>query len=425
VEPYPAIYKSELQQLLKVADDRGPQAVGNAAKRYQSARNLHDDGSADYAYGLVLLRLNKPKEALTTLARGADVTPAPYLPALRAYVALALQQKQWPGAMERMEKLGRAFAAHPEWWPTPDALSADAQWLGRATALGEVVVTSAADVERFTKLDQSVRSVLPAELRTAYSSGYDAVLTQAEQLADSAAKEESTARVTQEHENEVARDKVKTQQTQAEAERENLKLTSEEWKKFLDDKLAEFSKQLGTLEKQVNQLDQRRQSLERSILLAQQEQQLLIARGQSISSVQSQTSRNTGTNFSANANAQAIQAINQQLDRLQIRINQYQQEHTQVQNQIALGLQQSMQTLNQRQALITNYEQATGKLVQQDESLRKMKDRLSQKEKDLAESPKGKAASVQSLEQKRKSPATYLPMDWEAERQRWLQDLAS
>jgi len=413
-----AALKTELQQLLAVADDRGPQAAALAQRRYQSARAVRDDGRADYAYALVLLRLNKTKEASTLLSRVPDLKPAPYVPALQAHVALLLHQKQWSAAIERMERFGRALADQPGWWEQPDDRTNGAHWLGRAASVGGLVAVSAADVERFARADQQLRGLLPNELRDAYTAGFEAVIRESEQLAETTAATETAAKVAQEAEQDAARTKVKEQQTQAKAERENLKLTAEEWKKYLDDKLADFAKQLGMLEKEWNTQDQRRHSLERLILLAQQQQQLLILQGQQLSG-----NTKSKSNSTTNANSAVLQRIDRELSNLQSQINQYEQDRGRTLAAMNVVYQQAQTGLAQRQALIADYERATGKLVQQDESLKKWNDRLQQKEKDLTGPPKGKAASVQSLERKRKSVGTYLFMDWEAERQRWLEEL--
>jgi len=421
-DPPSANFKAELRELLSVADDRGPQAQSLAQRRFQSAKSLGDEGVAEYAHALVLLRLNKSKEALIALARAGDQKPTPYLPALKAHVAMLLQQKQWTNATAQLDRVGKAILEHAAWWPDEEERASDADWLGRATSVGQLLATSAADIERFTRIDRHLRKTLTDAEKAAYVAGFDAVIRESEELADTAAAAESTAKVTQEAEHATERDKVKTQQSQTKGERENLKLTADEWKKYLDDKLAEFGKQLGLLEKDWNTLDQRRQSLEKSILLAQQEQQMLMLRGQQNTTPRS-TSRSVGGNTVVTTTT--AQALDRELGIRQQQINRYQADRDRTLTSMNGIYQQAQTQLVQRQALITDYEHATGKLVQKDEALKKWNDRLQQKEKDLATGPKGIAASVQSLEQKRKSVSTYLPMDWEAERQRWLAELGT
>ncbi len=406
-----------LHTLLLTADDRGPQSVGLALRRYQTAKTLQDDSETSYAYAIVLLRLTKTKEAMAHLAQASEKQ---HVSAAQAHITLLMSQKQWTQAAERIEKVADWLRDDNPHWPNDEARNQFAEWIGRAISVGQIVGMNAAEVERFNRLDQLVRGTMPLSRREAYIRGFDSAITEEENLANTTDVVKTEEEKKREATTEAEKTRLKAEQDKTKNDRENLKQTAEQWKKTLDDKLAEFGKQLGLLEKEWNGLDQRRQALERSILLAQQEQQLSLTRYETLKS-----GVNNGNQTTTNARSQAqMQQIDREMGIRQQQIQRYQQDRNQTMAGMNQFYQQAIAAIGQRQSLVADYERATGQLVQKDESLKKWNDRLQKKEKEIAEGPRGKAAAVQSLDQRRKSVATYLNTDWEAERQRLLEATA-
>lgn len=398
--------------LLLTADHRGPQSVGLALRRYQTAKVLRDDSETSYAYAIVLLRLNKYKEALAQLASASETQ---HVSAAQAHITVLMSQKQWTAAGGFIEKYADWLRDDNPRWKNDAARDEFAAWIGRAVSVGQLVASSAAEVERFNKLDQRVRGLMPLSRRAAYINGFDEVLAEEENLANTTDAVETVEEKKRAEAIAAETKRLQAEQDKTKGDRENLKQTAEEWKKTIDEKLAAFGKQLGQLEKEWNGLDQRRQSLERSIFLAQQEQQLSMNRYDALSA---------NNNNSRNQRNPLQQAQMQQLDRemaqRQQQILQYQQDRNQTLTGMNQFYQQALVQIQQRQLLIADYERATGQLVQQDESLKKWNDRLQKKEKQVTDGAKEKPAAVQTLDQRRKSVGTYLMADWEAERQRLL-----
>lgn len=401
-----------LHSLLLTADDRGPASAGLALRRYQSAKAQRDDADTAYAYAIVLLRLNKTKDAMPLLAQAADKQ---HLDAAKAHLTLLLGQKQWTVFTDRVVKYANWLSDDSPQWKTTAARDEYAEWLGRALSVSQQIATTTIELDRLHKIEQAVRGTIPGDQREAYIRGFDAVITESENLANTTEAVQSVEQQKQEQAAEAEKARLRDEQAKAKGDRENLKLTAEEWKKTLDKKLAEFSKQLGLLEKEWNTLDQRRQSLERSIIAAQQSFQVLLNQYEAI--------RNNGNNNGRpnnGLNQTRLQQLDREMGTRQQQILQYQQDRNQTITSMNQFHQQAQVLLNQRQAFVADYERATGQLVQKDESLKKWNDRLVKKEKDADENAKAKPAAVQTLEQKRRSVSTYLSTDWEAERQRLL-----
>ncbi len=403
-----------LHTLLLTADHRGAQSVGLALRRYQTAKTLQDDSETSYAYAIVLLRLNKPKEALAQLAHASKDQ---HVSAAQAQITLLMSQRQWTAATELIEKYSDWLRDDNPRWNDNEARDQFAEWIGRAISVGQIVGTSAAEVDRFSKLDGRVRGLMPLTRRAAYIRGFDGVLSEEENLANTTDVVQTEEEKKRDEAIAAEKERLKNEKDKTKGDRENLKQTAEEWKKTLDGKLAEFGKNLGLLEKEWNTLDQRRQSVERSILAAQQEQQLSLNRYEAL-----QANSTNGNQGVSNSRAQAqMQQLDREMGTRQQQILQYQQDRNRTLTGMNQFYQQAQVMINQRQALVADYERATGQLVQKDESLKKWNDRLQKKEKDVVDGAKGKLAAVQSLDQRRKTVGTYLSTDWEAERQRLLE----
>lgn len=404
--------RDAIHTLLLTADNRGPQSVGLALRRYQAAKAVQDDAETSYAYAIVLLRLNKNREAIAQLARACEDQ---HVSAAQAHVTLLLSQRQWTAATEQIEKYSDWLRDDNPHWKNDEARDQFAEWIGRAISVGQIVATNAAEVERFSQLDERVRALMPLTRREAYIRGFDAAITQEENLADTTELVETEEEKKRDAAIAAEQARLKSEQDKTKGDRENLKQTADEWKKTLDNKLADFGKQLGLLEKEWNSLDERRQSLERSILLAQQEQQVLFNRYEAVAA------NNNNNRNQRNPMQQAqLQQIDRELGIRQQQILQYQQDRNRTITGMNQFYQQALGVINQRQNLVADYERATGQLVQKDESLKKWNDRLQKKEKEVVDSGKGKTAAVQTLDQRRKSVGTYLSTDWEAERQRLI-----
>jgi hypothetical protein len=412
------------RRLLEVSDLRGPQAVSEARRRFESARTLSDDDRpVHYDYGVVLARLLKPKEALVEFHAALESPKGPFPSAGRAAIFLELTSRDWKAAAATARKLGDALVNAPEAWETDAAWSNDARWLGESVSAAQLLVSSAADVKLWSDLDQHLRTTLPGDLRTAYAAGFEAVVDRHDTLAAKTESAVQAAATAEGEKNEAVRKDVLDTQQRIAAQKENLKVAAEDWKKRYEDQMADIAKQMGTLEKDWTRLDNRRQSLERSILLTQQEITLMLQQLDQINSQNTNQNQNQNTNrptFGTNLAA----TFNQQLGQRQQALIQYQFDWNRTSIQQNQVQQQAVTVLNQRQAAMTDYQQRSGQLVQQDGQLDKWNGRLNKQAAELEEPPTGKTAQTRSMQQKLKTVVAYLPWDWEAERLRRLAEIA-
>ena len=188
----------------------------------------------------------------------------------------------------------------------------------------------------------------------------------------------------------------------AEEAREQLKLTAAEWEKKLEKELGDFAREIGSAHRDYQLLEQKRASLNRSIELVLQEQTALDLSIQNLPDAQ------------YNASTILIER-----NRLMAQYNRDQAELrdtlVELQQVSALG----QQLLQARQALINAYQKATGKLVQQDKKLDTLAKRLakSQQELESDELALKDSAEIRKLKLRMKYFNTFVPFDWNAERQ--------
>jgi len=409
------------RRLLEIADQRGPTAAAEARKRFDSASALADDDREPrYAYGVVLVRLHKAKEALAEFQTAAISDQGLYPPALRAAVFLQLTGHDWKSAADLTRRLGDALVNAPDAWDTDVAWSADARWLGETVSAAQWLVSTAGDVKLWADVDQQLRTALPGDLRIEYVAGFDAVVQRHSELTAKVEAVRQDAVVAEGEKNEAVRKEVQTAKQKVAAQRENLKAAAGDWKKLYEDQMAEFGKQLGKLEKDWNSLDNRRQSLERSILLAQQEIALMQQQMDRINSQNNNRRNNNGTG--ATFGLDLAQTFNVQMGQRQASLIQYQFDWNRTNAQQNQVQQQADGLLNQRQSAIADYQQRTGQLVEQDGQLDKWNGRLAKQAAELDEPLTGENGQTRSLQQKLKTVGAYVPWDWEAERQRLLKE---
>jgi hypothetical protein len=417
-ESSPARIAAE-RRLLQSADQRGQAAATEAKRRFETLRVLSagDERAARYAYGVVLVRLLKQKEALAEFAAATEAEQGPYPPALQAAIFLSLNTRDWKGAAGLARRMGDALLNAPDAWETDTAWSADIRRLGELVSAAQLLVTTADDVKVWADVDQHLRKSLPDSVLAEYAAGFEAVIERQTQLTTRVEELKQDAAEAQGEQNLATLKEVADSKQKVAAQRENLKAAAEDWKKLFDDQMAEYGKQLGKMEKDWTTLDARRQSLERSILLAQQE---IAVMQQQLEVMAQQQGNREGQQI---GNLNLFQTFNIQMGQRQAQLIQYQFDWNRTaasQNQIQ---QQAVAMLNQRQSAIADYQKKSGKLIEQDGQLDRWNGRLTKEAAKLEVNPTGETAKTRALQQKLKTVGAYIPWDWEAERQRLLKQL--
>lgn len=414
--PNPVLAK-QLTEMLTSGFGRGAAALKGAQRQFDSAKDqAPKDPRVDFAYGLVLLKQLKNKDALERFQSATEVDGPEFWPAWQALVWSHFVAKDYSSGYSRLTELAKRLSRSQE-----DLVEREqvAEWIGQVLAALQKSVDTLKQREALLREDELLAEILGPALSPAVSRGKSSVhamhalmegdVQQAREIAQ--AKEEKERA---EREKQVAKD------LEASAEkRESLKKTAEDAKKYLDQQLAAFDKQLTRLEKDYEFLQKRVMSLTASQLQIGTEMSLL---SQQAGALSNNGNGNGGRN--GNANAQLAQVYQQRMGVLELQQIRYQVDMDQTLASTMAVSQRAQMVVGQRNAAVRQYERATGQIVQQDSAIDKWQDRLKKDGEKLKEQPKPKAGPVANKIQQARSFRTYVDLDLNQERDRLLDTFA-
>ncbi len=398
-----------LTEMFATGFGRGTTALKSAQRQYDSAKDqAPKDPRVDYAYGLVLLKQLKNKEALEHFQLATAVDGAEFWPAWQALAWSHFIAKDYSSGYSRLTEFAKRLSRSPA-----DLVEREqeAEWIGRVLAALQKSVDTVKQREALLREDETLAEILGPALNPAVARGKSSVhamhalmegdVQQAREIAQ--AKEEKELA---EREKQVAKDfEASTEK------REALKKTAEDAKKYMDQQLATFDKQLTRLERDYEFLQKRVMSITASQLQLGTEMNLLSQQAGALS------------NNNRGGNGQLAQVYQQRMNVLEIQQIRYQLDMDQTLGSTMAVSQRAQMVVGQRSAAVRQYERATGQIVQQDSAIDKWQDRLKKDGEKLKEQPKPKAGPVANKIQQARSFRTYVDLDLIQERDRLLDSL--
>jgi DNA repair exonuclease SbcCD ATPase subunit len=398
----------ELQGLFEEGLVVGPKRLQAAQKRFAAARKLAvDDARLTHAWGLVLLRQSQLKQAIPQFEAALTHKGAPYLPAWQALIWTQLVDRQFEAGLDRLEE----YAALVEKLPADEAgaevRSDAARWMGEMFAALDKTVETKRLRESLGRHEEKLLVSLGDELGRAYHLGKSIVEERAEGLAQQADEARDAAEKKSARKKKDEADKLADNLEGLDKEKENTAKTEEEWKKVFTEAQEKFDKQLESLEKDYQALESRAEAINQTI------NQL----GRDLTAMQFQANNST---------AQGIDPITAQRQEQQFMQRQNQLINAQIEYNATIGrlnrtAQQGRAVMQQRAALVKKYEAATGQLVKKSTELEKWSARINDKKKKLDVQSAGKAKGAKTaVDRKVLSLRSYMPFDFEAERERVL-----
>jgi chromosome segregation ATPase len=179
--------------------------------------------------------------------------------------------------------------------------------------------------------------------------------------------------------------------------------TKEEWKKWIDDILAEVDKQLGQLDRDFQSFKQRADTLEQSYALANTQLTAIKA--------------NMNLLHGQPMGHLKIMVLKDQLVACNDQITAYQVEYNVVVGKMSDVVERASGIANRRTSAIARYEMESGDTIPKNPDLDKWATRLSAKRPKLAAKPAAKTSKKAATENKRPSTLKALmPLDLEHER---------
>jgi hypothetical protein len=388
-----------LAEMFVAGYGRGNNPLKEARRLYDSARDgAKTDPRVDYAYGLVLLKQLRNKEALAQFEAVTKSGPE-YWPGWQALIWSHFIAKDYSSGYLKLRELGRRLAESKSNL-TERRLSAE--WMGEVIAALQKSVDSVKQRETLIREDEALREILGVELQASFASGKTTVHSLHSLLEEDVQQTRELELAKQEKERAEKEVEVAKNLEASAEKRESLKKSAEDWKKYLDEQLAAFDKQLARLEKDYDFMQKRVVSLTASQVQVNAEIALV------------------GQQASNTKPGQFADALQQRRAALELQLLKYQVDLDQSMGSALMIAQRAQAVAGQRAAAVQQYEKATGQLVQRDANLDKFQDRLKKEGEKLKAPPKSKPAPLTNKVKQVRSFRTYVDLDLVLERDRVL-----
>lgn len=388
----------QLGELFEKGYLRGPNSLKEAQRLYDAARGqAPGDARIEFAYGLVMLKQFRNKEALVQFQAATNQPGAPYWPAWRALIWSHFTAKDYPAGYARQLEFARRLAK------SDDAeVRSSVEWIGRAVVALEKASESVKHKQTLDQHEESLREILGEKWLADYEAG-KAETRSMHVLLEEGLQQTREKTLEKKEQERLGKQTQVTKELEASQEkRDALKKTAEDAKKVFDEQLKNYDKQLSAHERDYGLLEKKAQALVDAQLQAKRE--------------------------IASLELRIMMSKPEQKANLQIQINQLEGQKSQAQVEYnrtlfaAQGVNQKAQVLiGQRGTLVQQYEKATGQLVNQDASLDKWQGRLKKNEQKLTAPVNDKAPAVTSKTNQVRSFRTYVDLDLIAERDKVLE----
>lgn len=409
----PSPLAKEIQGLFDTASGHGANVLADVQRRHAAARKaVGDDSRLDFAYGLILLKQLKHKEAVAKFQAATERKGDPYWPAWQALVWGHFAAKDYTAGCDRLTEMARKLAAIADEDDSPE-VRRSIEWLGQIVAALGMVADSTKQREAVAKVDKRLQETFIGDELALFESGKKEINAVAGDATRDAEQLQEKLEAKDEQERKRKLGQVESNLETSQEKRESLKRSAEDWKAWLDEQMEAADKQLARLEKDYAFLDRRAQSLIQSQLAVQAQITLL--------SVPQLGQPNA---------APGVITPQMQLQQQQIATLQAQQVGYQVEYQrtalSALGVsQQAAKVVQERAAAVKQYEKTTGQLVKQDAALGKWEERMKKDGEKLKKVAKDKPASGLRKVTAPKTLRSYVDLNWAIERDRLLESVGA
>lgn len=420
----PSTAKS-VRDILTVGFEPGRESLPKAKVVYDTSVKAGDKSpELAYAYGLVLLKQFKPKEAVVQFRIAADHPDSPYWPAWQALIYSHFTAKETTAGYDRLFDFAKRLQkTQPE--VALDEQKRLVEWMGQLVGALDKLAESPKAQEAVRKNDLRLRDLLGEDLQTSYDEGRhdteDAALLVEVEL--DAAKEEQLSKNEQERVEKLSKTEADAEAAKKKAEA--VKKSEEDWKRWLDDQLKQNDRLLARLEKDYGLLERRAQEnvesqneLDREINF---ERNSRAASGNSTVAprVDPRLTRQQSL-FAQELRLQQRLTPAERIDRMLNQKFQLQMDFDRISQQ-GFGISQTAaRVIQQRDLAMKKYQQMTGQLVKEEAAVKKWQDRLKKDSTKLKAPASEKGGAVNRTLTKAKSLRTYIDFDVTDERQRLL-----
>lgn len=402
-----------LQEMFKIGFARGADPHKEVSRYYEAAKAAsNDDPRVDYAYGLVLLKQLRNKEALAQFQAITKRPGAEYWPAWQALIWMHFVTPDPTAGYDCLKDFtDRVARLRPE--DEPVARELLAQWIGQVLEALQISAETPKQREMILNAEESLTNLLGPDLQASLARGRASV-----QLLNSTGESDiketrEIAKEKQKEEIATAKDQIAKELEASTEKRSDLKKSAESMKKDFEKLQSNLGTQLSRLERDYDFQQKRAMALSASQLQVVAELQFL--------EQQANDTTRRRARLPGQPTLDAFETRKVALEAQQIK---YQLEFEQVAIAASVVTQRAAALINQRNIIVQQYEKASGQLVQRDAALDKWQERRKKDEENLKIAAKNKPKVVLGKIQRNRAFRTYIDIDLIAERDRLLEEFS-
>jgi hypothetical protein len=397
-----------LVEMFQAGFGRGTSSLKEARRIYDAAiEDSKGDPRVEYAFGLVLLKQLKNKDAQAQFHAATRSPGQEYLPAWQALVWSHLVARDYVSGYAQLREFARRLS-DPKSQVDQAQREESAEWIGRVIAALQKSVDTVKQREALLREDETLKEILGPALQPFLARGKADVHSLHALMEEDVQQTREVAQAKEQKERAEKEFQVAKELEASAEKRDALKKSAEELKTYLDERLAAFDKQLTRMERDYEFLQKRILSITASQVQVNAEMGLL-----------SEQLANVNNN-NRNGAGQQANIYQQRMAVLEVQSIRYQLELDQSLAATVQASQRAQALVGQRAAAIQQYERATGQVVKQDSALNLWQDRLKKDGEKLKAPGKRKLAPVVGKIQQARSFRTYVELDLVLERDRVL-----
>lgn len=391
--------RQQVADLLARGFESEPSALRNAETARQAAQRLAPgDPRLDMAWGLVLLKQHRHREAAEQFEQATKRPGPPCWPAWQALIWCRFAAKNYSAGLSTLAEFATRWSKSAD----PAQRRVLAEWTGGVVQAVEQTTSSTARAETLASLDTRLRAALDADLISAYEQGRDRVRAERQWLLGEIAEARQTATEQQTQRRAAAQEQIASERDAISEEREKVGDAAADLRESATELSRDYAAEEATNRQQAAYLLNRSLSLQLSATKLQSEMQTL----QSIPLGKGRPQ----------ARAYLAGVEQQQASRLGV----YEFESLATTGQL-LQTQQQAQALRAReQADAARVGTAASELARRDALLRQRATRLERQEARLTAQPLGHSPQVRALEVRARTLMTYFDFNLDTERMRLL-----
>lgn len=398
--------------ILKAGFAEGRTTIQQAENAWKRARRSSpQDARVDFAWGLVLLKGHRFREAERMLHSAANKSGPGCPRAKRALAWLTLSQGEYAQGLDILDEMVREVAAKR---PAAEksARTETAEWIGRSLAALHKLPLSREDESRRRAVVAGAERRFSGDLLVALDEARRAIEKRHQELQLERLKTRLAAEKRLRQKKATQGKRIREQKADVKDTRKSLKLSAEQWDEWLKKQEKSTRTAVKRLSQKMDALEKRRRAISRSYWLTIGQRTMLATATQPPRQGQrAPGAPPTGTDL-------AFSMVDRELARYLLSYNATTAEMNRLQSAAAL-------LVRRYRSAEKKYHDATGRIARKNATIARFEARLKSQAKKLKASRIDGTLAAKLMQRRLKSFATYVPFDANVEKQKLLESFHS